>query len=85
MTFIISIHPIVPQRHNMACEVCTVGNSLRGVRRVDPQQALPLLVRGELDGGIGHNARHGRAVAAPQRQEALRARAVRDEAHGRTP
>ena len=47
------------------------GVSLSAEAVVAAQEAFVLLVRAELDGGVGHHAHHGGRVAAPQAQEAF--------------
>lgn len=47
------------------------GASLSAEAVIVAQDALVLLMRAELDGGIGHHAHHGGRVPAPQTEEAL--------------
>lgn len=48
-----------------------MGASLSAEAVIVAQDTLVLLVRAELDGGIGHHAHHGGRVPAPQTEEAL--------------
>ena len=47
------------------------GPSLSAEAIVSAQDALVLLVRAELDGGVGHHAHHGGRVSTPQAEEAF--------------
>ena len=47
------------------------GVSLSAEAVVAAQEAFVLLVRAELDGGVGYHTHHGGRVAAPQAQEAF--------------
>lgn len=47
------------------------GQSFSAEAIVSAQDALVLLVRAELDGGVGHHAHHGGRVSTPQAEEAF--------------